>query len=438
MISRRTLIAGSASLLAAPAIVERVGAQTAFDWKQAKGSTLDVNLTKSPRADVLLANQKKFEALTGIRVSSEAIPEQQQRPKVALQLSTGRPDFDAVNVAMHVQKRLIEKGGWMMDLRPLIADPTLTSPDLDLADFSAPTMHAATGADGKINVLPLNQDLFILFWNKELFAKAGLSGPPTTYDQMLSYAEKLTDKAAGNYGWVGRGLRNANVVLYDHLLLGWDQETITPDGNTLLLNTPAAIDAAKLYQALMARYAPPGSIGFNWNECQTTFSQGHAAMWIDGVGYAAPLLDKAKSRVWDKVGFAATPSGPKGRYSAAFTDALGIPQATRNKQAAWLYCQWATGKTVMPEMLRTGSGTPPRASAYADPVSRTGGFPDDWFDATLTSLKISRSGLPDIVPVTEFRDTLGIGLTNIIGGADPATELNRAMESFKPILAKAM
>ena len=437
MINRRTLLTGSAALLAAPAIVERVGAQTAFDWKQAKGTTLDVNLTKSPRSDVLLANQKKFEELTGIRVQSEAIPEQQQRPKVALQLSTGRPDFDAVNVAMHVQKRLIEKGGWMMDLRPLIADPTLTSPDLDMADFSAATMHAATGADGKINALPLNQDLFILYWNKELFAKAGLSAPPTTYDQMLSYAEKLTDKSAGNYGWVGRGLRNANVVLYDHLLLGWDQETITPDGKTLLLNTPAATEAAKLYQALMAKYAPPGSIGFNWNECQTTFSQGRAGMWIDGVGYAAPLLDKTKSRVWDKVGFAATPSGPKGQYSAAFTDAIGIPEATRNKKAAWLYTQWSTGKTMMPEMLRTGSGTPGRASAYKDPISRQGAFPDDWFNATLTSLKISRSGLPEIVPVTEFRDTLGIGLNNIIGGADPATELTKAMDTLKPILVKA-
>ncbi len=437
MIRRRTLLAGTASVLAAPAIVESVGAQAAFDWKQAKGTTLEVNFTKSPRSDVLQANQKKFEELTGIRVAFEAIPEQQQRPRVALQLTSGRPDFDAVNVAMHVQKRLIEKGGWLADLRPMIADPTLTSPDLDMADFSAPTMHAATGADGKINVLPLNQDLFILYWNKELFARAGLTAPPTTYDQMLSYAEKLTDKAAGTYGWVGRGVRNANVVLYDHILLGWDQETITPDGRTLLLDTPAAAEAGKLYQALMSRYAPPGSVGFNWNECQTTFSQGRAAMWIDGVGYAAPLLDKTKSKVWDKVGFAATPAGPKGRYAAAFTDAVGIAEASRNKKAAWLYCQWSTGKTVMPEMLRTGSGTPPRASAYNDPASRTGGFPDDWFDATLTTLKISRSGLPEIVPVTEFRDTLGIGLTNIIGGADPATELTRAMEAFKPVLAKA-
>ena len=39
-------------------------------------------------------------------------------------------------------------------------------------------MEVATGPDGKLNVLPLNQDLFIIFWNKELFAQKGLQKPP--------------------------------------------------------------------------------------------------------------------------------------------------------------------------------------------------------------------------------------------------------------------
>ena len=95
-------------------------------------------------------------------------------------MATGHPSFDVVNVGMHVQKRLIEKAKWMEDLRPYIADTSLTTPDFDLADFSKPSMEVATGADGKLNVLPLNQDLFILFWNKELFAQKGLQGPPQT------------------------------------------------------------------------------------------------------------------------------------------------------------------------------------------------------------------------------------------------------------------
>src|SRR4051794_3103485 len=438
MISRRTLLAASATALAAPAIVERANAQSAFDWKQAKGTKLEVNFAKSPRADILQAHQKEFEDLTGIKVGSEQIPEQQQRPKVAMEMSTGHPSFDVLNVAMHVQKRLIERGRWMEDLRPLIADKTLTNPDLDMADFSAATIKVATGPDGKLNVLPMNQDLFIVFWNKELFQQAGIQGPPKTYQEMMEAAQKLTDKSKGIFGFTGRGVKNANVVLYDNILLGWDQETITPDSKTLLTDTPAAIEAAQWYQKIMRECAPPGSVGYNWNECQTQFSQGRAAMWWDGIGFSAPLVDPTKSKVVGKVGFAPVPAGPKARNSATFVDGIGIPVGSKNKNGAWLYLQWAMSKTMLPNWLRQGAGTPPRASSYQiEDVVKTSQFPKEWFDTTLESLKISRSGLPEIVPVTEFRDTIGVALTNIVGGADAASELKKATDAFKPVLEKS-
>ena len=50
---------------------------------------------------------------------------------------------------------------------------------------------------------------------------------------------------------------------------------------------------------------------------------------------------------------------------------------------------------------------------------------------------MARSGLPVIVPVTEFRDTIGVGITNIVAGADVATELQRVTAQFQPILDKS-
>ncbi len=438
MIRRRQLLRATAGVLAAPAIVESVGAATAFDWKQFKGQKIEVNYQLSPRADVAKASLKTFEELTGIRVGFESIPEQQQRPKAALEMASGRPGFDVLQIAMHVQKRQVEAAHWMEDLNPYIKDATLTNPEFDLADFSKPSMNVGQAADGKMTAIPYNQDLFILFYNKALFAEAGFSGPPQTFDELYAMAKKLTDPAKGVYGFVGRGLKNANVVLYDTFLLGWDQETVTADGKKLLTDSPKAIEAAQFYQKLMRDCGPPGSVGFNWNEAQTTFMQGRAAMWLDGIGFSAPLLDPAKSRVTDKVGFAAVPKGPFAHNTATFIDGIGVPAGAKNKKAAWYFCQFAAGKDSMKEILRAGAGTPPRASAYNDPaVLANAKFPKDWFDATLTSLRIARAGLPVIVPVTEFRDTIGVGLTNIVGGADAATELKKATEAFQPILDKA-
>jgi multiple sugar transport system substrate-binding protein len=256
----------------------------------------------------------------------------------------------------------------------------------------------------------------------------------------MTMAHALTDPGKQVYGFVGRGVKNANVVLYDNVLLGWDQETVSADGKKLLTDTPAAIEAAAWYQKIMKECGPPGNVGFNWNECQTTFMQGRAAIWWDGIGFSAPLLDKTKSKVVDKVGFAPVPAGPKSHNCATFIEGIGIPASApaKNKKAAWLFLQWVGGKEVQGEVLRTGSGTPARLSVYGrEDLVAGSSFPKEWFETTAISLKIARSGLPVIVPVTEFRDTIGVGLTNIVGGADPATALKKATATFQPVLDKS-
>ena len=69
--------------------------------------------------------------------------------------------------------------------------------------------------------------------------------------------------------------------------------------------------------------------------------------------------------------------------------------------------------------------------------ARTSKFGRQWFDCVLESARIGRPGLPVIIPVTEFRDVFGVALTNMISGADPATELRKATEAFRPTVGAA-
>jgi multiple sugar transport system substrate-binding protein len=55
----------------------------------------------------------------------------------------------------------------------------------------------------------------------------------------------------------------------------------------------------------------------------------------------------------------------------------------------------------------------------------------------LKSAAIAQPGLPIISPVTEFRDVFGVALTNMINGADAASELKRATAEFQPVLDKS-
>jgi multiple sugar transport system substrate-binding protein len=434
MIRRRTFLSASAATLAAPALVAKVGAQSAFDWQQCKGQTITVSLTKSPPADNLQAHEKEFEALTGIRVLSEQIPELQFRPKMVMELASGNPSFDVTEFSL-LSKRTIGAGKWLEDLRPYLADPKLTAPDYDFADMSPGALRTITQPDGRIDSLPLEPDAWLIYYNKQIFKDRGLQYPKT-FDEMLATARKINDPAKGICGFIGRGLKNANVPVWTNILLGQDQETVTPDGTTLLTDTPEAIWAGEYYKTIMRECAPPGVVGFTWNECQTSFMQGKAGMWMDGVGFATPLLDPKVSKIVDDVGFAVMPAGPKGHACAVFTLAVGIPVRSKVKQAAYLYCQWATSKRMEVNLVNMGAGASPRLSTYSEPALHAPS--PEWLETMLTSAKIARSGLPEIVPLIEFRDVFGIALTNMIQGADVATELRKATETFKPVLAASL
>ena len=132
------------------------------------------------------------------------------------------------------------------------------------------------------------------------------------------------------------------------------------------------------------------------------------------------------------------PKGPKAQAAATTGDGIGVTQASTKKEAAYLYCQWAISKTMGARLLQSGSGVPFRNSVLNDPEVRKGvKMPAEWVNAVAESAKISRLALPVIIPVTEFRDTMGVALTNLLSGADPAAELRRATEEFKPVLERS-
>jgi multiple sugar transport system substrate-binding protein len=438
--TRRRLLqagAGAAVLGAVPGVsLLSAHAQTAFDWKRFKGEKIEILLVKSPRGDLLTKYHKEFEDMTGIEVGSETVPEQQQRQKAVIELNSGNPSFDVIALSYHVQKRQFAKNNWLADLRPYIYDRAMAAPDLDFADFAKGGLFYAVEPDGRVNSLPLNLDPWVVYYNKELFDAKGTAFPKT-FAEMTEAAAKLNDPSKGVSGFVARGLKNANVPVWSSFLLGYGGGFVDKNGK-LMTDSAEAIEGAKMYQLLLSKYGPSGVAGYNWNESQSLFLQGKAAMWLDGIGFAQPLEDPTKSRIVGKVGYGVMPAGPKQQVSALFADGEGVSTYSKKKGPAWFYIQWASNKANQTRMLQAAAGAPVRTSAYAA-AQATGDFkaPKQWVECMLASAKIAQPGLPVIAPVTEFRDTFGIALTNMINGADPAAELKKATAEFQPVLDKS-
>ena len=261
---RRLLQAGAsaAALGAVPGAGQLAAhAQGTFDWKKFKGEKIEIFLVKSPRGDLLTKYHKEFEDLTGISVGSEMVPEQQQRQKAVIELNSGNPSFDVIQLSYHVQKRQFAKNNWLTDLRPMIADKSLAFPDLAFDDFAQGGLNYAVEPDGRVNSLPINLDPWVIYWNKELFDAKGIAYPKS-FPEIVDAAAKLNDPGKGVSGFVARGLKNANVPVWTSFLLGYGGGFVDANGK-LMTDTAEAIEAAKMYQALLAKSGPPGVAGFN-------------------------------------------------------------------------------------------------------------------------------------------------------------------------------
>jgi multiple sugar transport system substrate-binding protein len=73
-------------------------------------------------------------------------------------------------------------------------DAWIEIPGIDLADIYPASLAQCTAPDGTILCLPWGEDVFALYWNKDLFAAAGLDPerPPETMEELAEYARILT------------------------------------------------------------------------------------------------------------------------------------------------------------------------------------------------------------------------------------------------------
>ena len=434
LISRRAVLAGTA---AAGALgLTGFPARAEVQWKKYAGTKLEVILAKGPRGDNLQKNIKEFTELTGIQVESEQIPEQQQRQKAVIELASGKPSFDVIHLSYHVQKRQFEKAGWLADISGYMKDPNLTAPDLVESDFSAAGLQYAKNDKGQMLSLPWSVDYFILYYNKELFQKKGVA-VPKTFDEMVAAAEKLTDAKEGTFGFVGRGLRNANMTLWTNFFLNYGGEFLDDKGD-ILTDGPEAIEATKLYQTLLTKVAPPGVAGFNWMESMASFTQGRSAMWIDGVGWAPPLEDPAASRIVGKVGYTVVPAGPRDNIRRPMATASASPRPARTRRPPICSANGRSRRSRARGCCRPAAACRSAIPILNDPEIQKGvKMPKEWLQSVIDSAKISKLGLPVVIPVAEFRDLVGAALTSTLAGADPATELKKAHEQFRPILERS-
>ncbi len=424
------LIAGAAL---GPHVLRVARAADGFTWQRFKGTKLFVLFSKNNWAETMERMVPDFEKLTGIQVEVSILPEIQARQKATVEFTAGAGGIDVWYTSLPVEKRRFWKSGWYVDLNKFLKDPTMTAPDYQWTDVAAGVRQAVSQSDGTVSALPVLVDPFLFMYRKDLYAQTGIK-PPKTLTEWEAQAQALHNPPT-TYGFVARGLKNANAASFAAVIYAMGGEYLTKSGKSAL-DAPVWLKAVEWYAGMLRRFAPPGVVNFNWYECSSAFQQAQVATYVEAASFAGPFEDKEKSKVAGRVGYAVLPAGPAGQVPPFFTNALAVSPQSKSQGAGYLFIQWASSlQSAVKELL---AGVPSvRAAAWNDPEAKAKArMPAEWSAAYLESLKIGREGLPEIVDVTQYRDIIGLAIQKAIEGGNTAQLVAQAHKEFQEMLDK--
>lgn len=129
--------------------------------------------------------------------------------------------------------------------------------------------------DGHTWAIPLWNMSHNLWYSKSAFAKAGVT-VPTTWDEWLATAEKLTTGTQYGIGLPGNKNLYTDQVAYDFMVNNGAGEIYNKDG-TLRFDNPQTAEAFDFYNKLF-KYSPPDSTGWAWGEAEACLASKTCAM----------------------------------------------------------------------------------------------------------------------------------------------------------------
>jgi len=392
---------------------------------------------------------RAFADITGIQVTHDLIQEGDVIEKLQTQMQSGENIYDAyVNdsdlIGTHARY------GYVVPLGDFMAGEgaDVTSPTLDLDDFIGRSF--TTGPDGQLYQLPDQQFANLYWFRYDWFQRDDLRqafhdrygyelGVPVNWSAYEDIAEFFTDhvgtldgqrvyghmdygKKDPSLGWrftdawlsmAGTGDKGLpNGVPVDEW--GIRVDGCRPVGSSLsrggATNGPAAVYALTKYMEWLKRFAPPEASGMTFSEAGPVPAQGHIAQQIfwyttftaDMIKDGLAVVNEDGTPKWR---MAPSPYGPyweegmKLGYQDAGSWTLLRSTPLERRNAAWLYAQFVTAKTV--SLKKTLTGLTPirdsdlRSAAMTEAAPRLGGLVEFYRSPARTAWTPTGTNVPD-------------------------------------------
>jgi multiple sugar transport system substrate-binding protein len=242
--------------------------------------------------------------------------------------------------------------------------PFIKADNYDTSDFYGPAVQLLQYKDKTIGV-PVGVYTSVIFYNEDLFDKAGLDYPPSaygdaswTYDKLIELAKPLTVDENGNgptspdfdatkinqWGWGGwDGPFRVVPRKFGGNPLGMDDEYKTAE-----MNMGGYLEGAQfIHDAIWETHVAPTSeeLSSSFGGADNPFEGGSTAMWetFSWIAYAYPTFNNFNWNV------APIPAGPHGDIvSPTNADTFAISAHSKHPKEAWEVAKWL----IEPDMLK--------------------------------------------------------------------------------------
>ncbi|WP_230194180.1 ABC transporter substrate-binding protein [Streptomyces coriariae] len=389
-------------------------------WASNQGASIEVD------KKVLQPELDKFEKRTGIKVKLEVVPWSDLLNRILTATTSGQGP-DVLNIG----------NTWSASLQATGA--LLPWDEANLAKIGGRNRFVesalgSTGAQGKDPAaVPLYSMAYALYYNKQIFADAGIAQPPATWAELVADGKKIQAK-----GKQVLGAEGANVSENVHHVFVFAKQHgadfFTADGKPDF-TSDGAVSAVKQYVDLMAKdkAIPQGNAEYAQNQSVSDFAKGKTAMLL---WQTASANLKSQGMSEDKYGIAPVPvqsgtPGPGGQVNSMVAGInLAVFKNTDNLEGATEFVKFMTGDEEQKILNKAYSTIPPVASAQSDP-----GFNSPANAVLKDTLAKSAAALPQVADESQFETVIGTAVKELF--ADAAAGRAVTTESVKAKLAKA-
>ena len=188
--------------------------------------------------------------------------------------------------------------------------------------------------DAKTYLLPILASTRALYYNKDLYEKAGVTAVPKTWDELRAASEKVKANGGGAYGFGIQGKEIETDTYWYYPFWSYGGE-IVHDGKSGI-GSDAGVKAAELYKSFIdAGLSQPSPTGSNRQDIETLFKQGRLGALVTGPWLRGQIASEAPNLNY---GMTEMPQGTK-HLTWGGSDSMMLFKSSPNKELAWKFIE---------------------------------------------------------------------------------------------------